>query len=234
MARRVKRSTIDDLIAISMKMPLWSSILIAVSVFAGLRFYAGGEAPWITKTNAPHDLAELGQVAAGQFIRSICYLLQFVIPAIFILGGVLGAMLRKFNAQKFNRISAAKDPGVAIRNLTWSEFERMTGEALRRQGYTVKQTKKGPDGGIDLVLDLQGELFLVQCKQWKSLKVGVQVIRELYGVMAAQGATGGFVVTSGTFTGEAKKFALGTSIELIDGAKLIRWFAKAPKPSARE
>jgi restriction system protein len=45
--------------------------------------------------------------------------------------------------------------------------------------------------------------FLVQCKQWKAFKVGVQVVRELYGLMAAHGAAGGFVVTSGRFTDEA-------------------------------
>ena len=32
------------------------------------------------------------------------------------------------------------------------------------------------------------EKFLVQCKQWKAFKVGVTVVRELYGVMAAHGA----------------------------------------------
>ncbi len=42
-----------------------------------------------------------------------------------------------------------------------------------------------------------------------ALKVGVDVVRELYGVMAAKGATGGFVVTSGRFTEDAKAFAQG-------------------------
>jgi restriction system protein len=41
----------------------------------------------------------------------------------------------------------------------------------------------GPDGGVDLVLRKPGgngsEKFLVQCKQWRALKVGVDVVREL-------------------------------------------------------
>jgi restriction system protein len=37
--------------------------------------------------------------------------------------------------------------------------------------------------------------------------VGVDVVRQLYGLMAAHGATGGFVVTSGRFTDEATAFA---------------------------
>ena len=55
------------------------------------------------------------------------------------------------------------------------------------------------------------------CKQWKAFKVGVTVVRELYGVMAARGAAGGFVVTSGRFTEEATRFADDRNIRLIDG-----------------
>lgn len=226
MARRNQRSALNDIVAISMKIPLWANAFAAVTLFAGLRYYGGAEAPWMNRIDAPQDLAALGQFAGSQVLKSICYLGQFVIPPIFIIGGLLGWIQRKIQAKKFNRISYAQDPGAAIRSLSWHEFERMTGEAFRRKGFTVKQTKKGPDGGIDLVLNLQSELFLVQCKQWRSQKVSVQVVRELYGVIAAQGAAGGFVVTSGAFTVEAKKFSHGTNIQLVDGEKLTHWFAK--------
>lgn len=45
--------------------------------------------------------------------------------------------------------------------------------------------------------------------------------------MAAQGATGGFVVTSGSSTEDAKSFAKGRNIELIDGSELSRMIEKA-------
>ena len=45
-------------------------------------------------------------------------------------------------------------------------------------------------------------------------------MRELYGAMAAEGAVGGFVVASGSFTRDAKAFAEGRSIELVDARKL--------------
>jgi restriction system protein len=105
--------------------------------------------------------------------------------------------------------------------MSWQEFEMLVGEAFRRGGYAVSETGGGgADGGVDLVLRKDGEKFLVQCKQWKAFKVGVTTIRELYGVMAAEGAAGGFVVTSGNFTQEAKAFAEGRNIDLIDGAAL--------------
>ena len=80
----------------------------------------------------------------------------------------------------------------------------------------------GADGGIDLVLRKGGDKFLVQCKQWKAFTVGVTVVRELYGVMAANGAAGGFVVTSGRFTDDAKAFASGRNITLMDGDALLK------------
>jgi restriction system protein len=106
----------------------------------------------------------------------------------------------------------------------------LVSEAFRRRGYVVGETGGGgADGGVDLVLRKDGEKFLVQCKQWKAYKVGVTTIRELYGVMAASGAVGGFVVTSGVFTQEAKSFAKGINIDLIDGAELTAMIKKIPR-----
>jgi restriction system protein len=60
----------------------------------------------------------------------------------------------------------------------------------------------------------------VQCKHWKVERVGVSVVRELNGVVAARKAAGGSVVTSGTFTPDAEAFARSCSIALADRAAL--------------
>lgn len=67
----------------------------------------------------------------------------------------------------------------------------------------------------------------MQCKQWKAYKVGVSTIRELYGVMAVEGAVGGFVVTSGVFSADAKSFAEGRNINLIGGTELTNMIKKS-------
>lgn len=69
--------------------------------------------------------------------------------------------------------------------MNWFEFELLIGEAFRRQGYTVSETNTGADGGIDLILNRNGETHLVQCKHWKASKVSVQVVREFYGVIVS-------------------------------------------------
>jgi restriction system protein len=58
-------------------------------------------------------------------------------------------------------------------------------------------------------------------------------VRELYGVMAARGATGGFVVTSGRFTDEAVSFASGRNVTLVDGPKLRGLLQQARASASR-
>ncbi len=115
---------------------------------------------------------------------------------------------------------------VGIDRMSSRDFEMLIRESFRQRGYDVVETGgNGADGGYDLILKKGGERFLVQCKQWRSRQVRVPIVRELFGVMAAEKAQGGFVVTSGTFTYDAKDFARGRNIELIDGAGLAKLFA---------
>jgi len=124
----------------------------------------------------------------------------------------------------------------SLRAMTWQEFERLVGESYRRRGYIVHETGGGgADGGVDLVLEKNGEQTLVQCKQWKSWKVGVKIVRELYGVVAALNAGRGAIVCCGRFTEEAKMFAADKPLDLIDGDKLWAMIVEVKKnvPAAR-
>lgn len=69
-------------------------------------------------------------------------------------------------------------------------------------------------------MEKDGESHIVQCKQWKTRRVGVPTVREMYGVMTSEAVNSVSVVTSGCFTSAAKKFSEGKPIELVDGAKL--------------
>lgn len=50
--------------------------------------------------------------------------------------------------------------------------------------------------------------------------------------MAAKGATGGFVVTSGRFTEDAKGFADDRNLQLLDGEKLFAMIQQAQRSIA--
>jgi restriction system protein len=109
----------------------------------------------------------------------------------------------------------------SIRALSWQKFEHLVGEIYRRQGYMVAE-HGGPsaDGGYDLSVRRDGQRKLVQCKHWKTQKVGVSPVRELLGVVAGEKAQGGIFVTTGIYTRDAENWARGKSTELVNGAQL--------------
>ena len=98
----------------------------------------------------------------------------------------------------------------------------MVGEAYRRLGSTVEESLGGgADGGVDLVLRNGGATTLVQCKQWKVFSVGAPVVREMFGLLTHHQASRAIIITSGDFTTEARAFAAGKPIELVDGTGLL-------------
>jgi len=105
-----------------------------------------------------------------------------------------------------------------LRETYWSDFEVLVGEAFRRKGFTVQENMVGgADGGIDLTLRKDGKLHIVQCKRWRSSKVGVPIVREMFGVLQASNAVSVYVVSSGHFTKDAITFAQDLPVELING-----------------
>ena len=143
---------------------------------------------------------QLGAMVVQTFGKTLATIGQYLLPLICLAGAGISAWRRRERAALVQNVVQSKSAD-ALDGMTWQQFEQLVGEAFRLQGYTVTETGGGgADGGVDLVLSKGGEKFLVQCKQWRAFKVGVDVVRELYGVMAARGAAGGFVVTSGRFT----------------------------------
>jgi restriction system protein len=172
------------------------------------------------------DLLEFGlrlrpRVGIATLTHSTAFFLQFAVPFCLMVG-VLASVLRRRRARTI--MTRSRDnPKTAIAAMSWRHFERLVGESFRLQGFSVLEMGgDGPDGGVDLVLHKDGKRFLCQCKHWKTWAVGVSVVRELKGVIAAQEAEGGYVITGGHFTREAEVFARKCGIELIDGLTLER------------
>lgn len=203
-ARR-RESFVDVLLVL----PWWASVIVAAAVFALLRFAAP-----LYFASSPYT--------AG--ISTLVKNNAALVAGFFLLIGLLGFFRALFIRRKFKSLADIEH----VRQLSWRQFESIVGEAFRCRGYTVMENAvDGPDGGIDLVLRKDGAKYYVQCKQWKQAKVGVKPIRELYGVIAAGDAAGGFFVTSGEYTSDARDFARKCTIELIDGPSLADMIAQA-------
>jgi restriction system protein len=223
MVRKRNQSPFEDMIEVFAMLPWWAGVLLAFIAYFILHHYATAEVV------QPASGAQLGANIASQLGKTLAMFGQYLLPLAFLIGASISAYGRHRRNELFTGIQKGSSPSE-LNGMTWQEFEILVGEAFRRRGYTVTETGGGgADGGVDLVLRKDNEKFLVQCKQWKAFKVGVTTIRELYGVMAAGGAVGGFVVTSGVFTQEAKSFAEGMNIDLIDGSELIAMIKQAQR-----
>jgi restriction system protein len=213
MARRT-RNNASELIDLVAFMPWWAGIALALVFYFVLHAVASSPIPPATQP------ASVSNVAAGAVLRGLATAGQYALPIVCLAGALVSAVLRS-KRQRLARDAAVGEATQMVDGMSWREFEILVGEAFRLQGYQVEETGRGgADGGVDLVLTKAGERFLVQCKQWRAFSVGVDVVRELYGVMAARGAAGGFVVTSGRFTKPAVEFADGRNIQLIEAQKL--------------
>lgn len=184
-------------------MPWWVSVCVAGVVYVTLAFVV----PVIPFSNV--FLKSLGQVAPQ---------LAWVAAVLFLLPAAVSAVDSFRRRRTLDRQSGIE----SIRSLSWKQFEELLAEVFLRQGYSVRHgIYGGADGGIDLVLNRDGNVYLVQCKHWRAFKVGVKVVREMLGLVAAHGAQGAIIVTSGAFTQEARAFASGKPIDLVEGHQLV-------------
>ncbi|QBM76668.1 restriction endonuclease [Sphingomonas sp. AAP5] len=113
-----------------------------------------------------------------------------------------------------------------LQSIEPAAFERLCQRLLREHGFTrVEVTGKSGDGGIDgqgvLRVNLVSFHVLFQCKRYKG-SVGAPTIRDFRGAMQGR-ADKGLVITTGTFTPDARREATrdgAPAIDLIDGEAL--------------
>ncbi len=113
-----------------------------------------------------------------------------------------------------------------VQSISPDAFERLCQRILRESGFTrVDVSGKSGDGGIDgigvLRMNLVSFHVLFQCKRWKG-SVGSGVVRDFRGAMVGR-ADKGLIVTTGTFTSDARREAArdgAPAIDLVDGESL--------------
>ena len=122
---------------------------------------------------------------------------------------------------------------LVLKSLPAPGFERLCQKLLRESGFEkVNVTGRSGDGGIDGTGVLQVNPFvsfqvLFQCKRYDG-SVSASQVRDFRGAMMGR-AEKGIIITTGSFTMEAKREASRDGvpqIELVDGEKLIDMFEK--------
>jgi restriction system protein len=113
-----------------------------------------------------------------------------------------------------------------LKTMSPGGFERLSQRLLRESGFVrVEVTGKSGDGGIDgtgvLRVNLLSFHVLFQCKRYQG-SCGPGIVRDFRGAMQGR-ADKGLIITTGTFTADARKEATrdgAPAIDLIDGDAL--------------
>jgi restriction system protein len=141
----------------------------------------------------------------------------------------------------------AISPKDVLRTVSPRDFEYLIAALFRKLGYEANVTQQSRDGGADIVCwkrdGMVTESMLIECKH-RSGRVGADVVRQLAGAVSELGASKGVIVTSGSFTVPAVRFANQTGrIQLIDFDRLnvemnthldTRWTDQLPQIIATE
>jgi restriction system protein len=205
----------ESLFVLFASAPWWVGVIAALGVYLAAAYAAPA---YFARTPMT--------VGVGAGLAAIAWLL----PIPFLVAALASAV----RAWMARRTLDAQSGIESIRALHWKQFESLVGEAYRRRGFAVREVGGGgPDGGVDIELRKDGKTTLVQCKQWRTVQIGVKPVRELFGVMTAEHADQCALISSGTFTADARTFARDKPIELVDGHELQRMIAAVREPSAQ-
>lgn len=149
------------------------------------------------------------------------------------------AELRKARKARLPREDGGPDPAEPADELSWKEqllgqlmgmrpdaFERLARRLLREADFdSVSVTGQSGDGGIDGLgvyrLGLVSFPVFFQCKRYRG-SVSPSAVRDFRGAMAGRGDKG-LLITTGSFTADAKKEATrdgAPPVDLIDGDRL--------------
>jgi restriction system protein len=211
----------DRLLDWSATLPWWLDCIAATLLFSLLQVLSQG-----VQAVAPGE-------APQELLSHLVLYGRYAVPGLLLVMAAASVWRRHQRGRLLLQASVSPSPD-ALDNLSRRDFELLVTEAFRLQGYEVDEMgTDATDEGMSLVLWKNDCKSLVQCKPWTSYRVGVEVVRELTGLMHAVGASSAFLVTSGGFTRAARHFATGQPVNLLDGPTLCEWISRARSRQAQ-
>jgi restriction system protein len=117
-----------------------------------------------------------------------------------------------------------------MRDLSPRRFEELVASLLEDLGYDVELTSRGADGGVDIFASQKNELgealVIADCKRYSpETRVGVGIVRALYGLSESFRATKALLATTSFFTRPALAFEAQVPyrLGLKDYDALVKW-----------
>lgn len=137
--------------------------------------------------------------------------------AVGLLAGIAGTFYFRGYRMRRDETEAGID---ALSAVSWRVFIHMVLDALSRRGYERVVDQNEASGDRDFVLAKDGRHWLLSCKHGSAFVLGKPVVNTLAHDISLKGAAGGFLVTQGRITDDARPVAELQRIELLDGPAL--------------
>ena len=141
-----------------------------------------------------------------------------------------------FRSSRKRKLHDLKHQLQVIQKLSWHELKNLVAEAYRCSGYIIMENSAfSTDPTVDLVMRKGANLYLLQCRYWLNRKLGLREVKNLHSLMHEKQASGVFLLTTGIFTNEARHYAAGRPINLVDGIEFVDLLDKVRnKPALTE
>jgi restriction system protein len=201
------------------QIPWWVSVTLSASFYLLLQYVI----PYFENQGA---LVNEVHVSLGPVFAPVV--------ALALLAPVTFSFLKSSRKKKLHDL---REEIKSIQELSWPQLKKEVAEAYGHAGYLVLRNDSfTSDPSVDLVMRKSSNLYLLQSRYWRNRKLGLREVKNLYSLMLEKQASGIFLLTTGIFTKEARRYAVGRPINLIDGIQLVELLdnikKNEPAPSA--
>lgn len=130
--------------------------------------------------------------------------------------------------KKYNRYLEQNNRNYWIQ-MTGLQFEKEVASLFRAKGYDATITSATADGGVDIILNKDGERIAVQCKH-HAKPIGPNDVRALQGVVASQNYSKGIFVSLNGYTSTVYYEVRNgnVKIDLLDLKDILKMAKKDP------
>lgn len=166
---------------------------------------------------------KMRDIGSSRKIETTLYKSTIIMPSTSILVNNIDDEIKKY---------LKKNP-TKLYDLSPRKFEELIASIMIDLGFDVELTKATRDGGRDLIASIKNSvttfLAFVECKRYApDNKVGIGIIRSVNGVRDVDRPSKSIIVTTSSFTKDAKEFAtkFENQIDLKDYHNIVEWLQK--------
>jgi len=176
------------------------------------------------------------------FMESVIYNIRLLRPLLETQDeGPPGQLVKIVKTISAELLKYLRDHPRALFSIKPRQFEELIAEILSAYGWEVVLTSATKDGGYDLfavVKDLSGDTssWIVECKKYApQRKVGVDIVRALYGIKLDLRVANAMLATTSHFTKNARDYkASRYDLELRDYRGILEWLNQyKPNPNGQ-